>query len=286
MGQGNDAAVWGHSDRGSIEGRLVGFDVASASLQPIHEMWLDDHVVPVLAAGGTIALTGLTSRSGSAARNSDLSNRRANAVLSHLRKKVTGPIGYNMGVTSVVGAGEAPAEAAGQQDGSEHPFYRAVIVLVWHKPTPPLPPQPKPKIEVEKKKRVTSRKWNKFNSRMYTEPGEIGGDLGTLAGEVLGGATKGGSDERTYAIIPADYVVTHVYEDLVVEDDLGIGVNTTTYKQTITYQWGPPTPQVFLRKRQKLVRNGMDHGWEIKEGYHSRSEIWKHTTSPDATVYW
>jgi outer membrane protein OmpA-like peptidoglycan-associated protein len=84
MGKGigpNDGYVIDISELGIIEGWLSGFDIDSAGLKVKHRAWLDNHVVPVLQGGGSIAITGMASRSGAAAHNLALSKRRASAVL-------------------------------------------------------------------------------------------------------------------------------------------------------------------------------------------------------------
>ncbi len=289
----NDGGVVDISEPGIISGRLIGFDVDSARLPSGHQRWLDNHVVPVLHGGGSSTIAGLASRSGSAVHNLDLSKRRGSAVVEHLRKKAPGQVLYNMKsgylVKSVDALGEALAEYAGQKDGTEDPFYRAVMVSAWHKPAPPPPPKPQPKPEVDEPtiKRMKSRKWDKFSSRMAGDPGGL--VLGELVGDIIAGHTKGGSDKRTYAMVKARYVISHVFDDFIIDNDMGLGVSTTRYVQTITYHWGPDifNGQVYLLKQVKRIDNGRDYGWKIVEARtHPRSEIWRRTIHPDQGVSW
>jgi hypothetical protein len=160
-------------------------------------------------------------------------------------------------------------------------------VRAWHKPTPPPTPKPKPQPPVPLVERVTSRRWNKFNSRMPGEPGEVGMEFGELTGDIITGFKKGGSDNRTTEKVPGDHVVTHVRDELIIDNDMGFGYSTTRYIETIEYRWGPPVDQVFLLKRAKQIESGKDYGWKtIERGYYPRREIWRLTIAPDQTVSW
>ena len=90
--------------------------------------------------------------------------------------------------------------------------------------------------------------------------------------------------------VPERYVITHVFEDFIVNNDMGIGVSTTSYKLSVEYQWGPDSVfpnEVWLQKRSKQIETGRDHGWEMLEARtFPRSEIWKHTIAPDKAVAW
>ena len=121
---------------------LFGFRIDSAALRSIHCSWLDKHVLPVLAGGGSVGISGMTSRTGSAAHNLALSKRRANAVLAYLRRKVRRHVSYR--VNWLDGTGEESAKFLGQKDGTEDPLQRAVVVAAWHRPTPPPPPAAHP----------------------------------------------------------------------------------------------------------------------------------------------
>jgi hypothetical protein len=280
------------SEPGIVSARLIGFDIDAARLLSRHQRWLDHNIVPVLNGGGSATITGLASRSGSAAHNLDLSKRRASAVVDHLRKKAPGQVLFNMNsgylVKSVDALGESLAEYAGQKDGTEDPFYRAVMVSAWHKPVPVPPPKPIPDVDEPTLKRIKSREWRKFSSRMSDDPA-WGQDLGELVGDIITGMTKGGSDTRTYAMVKARYVISHVFDDFTVNNDMGFGVSTTRYIQTVEYQWGPDIfdGQVYLQKRQKQIETGRDYGWKfIETRTYPRSEIWKHTIHPDKGVAW
>jgi hypothetical protein len=143
----NEGRVADLSNSGMIIGHLLGFAIDSAALHSKHRAWLDTHVVPVLAGGGSVTINGSASRSGSAAHNLALSKRRADAVLAYLRRNVRRHVSYRMGsdfsVNEVAGSGERPAEFVGQKDGTEDSFFRAVMVWAWHRPTPP--PKSKPR---------------------------------------------------------------------------------------------------------------------------------------------
>lgn len=284
----NEGSVADYSEPGRIEGRLYDFRIDSDTVLLMHSLWLKDHVVPVLSAGGSVAIIGLTSRSGPAAHNLKLSERRANAVLTSLRSRVFGPMPYRLGTGFALsfGVGESNARQAGQKNGTEDGFYRAVLVTAWHNPNPPPPPEPKPKPPAPLVKRITSRTWSKFNTRSKTEPGETGMEIGDLVNDVISGVKDGGSDTRTYAMVPNDHVITQVVEDFAVIDDLGMGISTITYNRTIQYTWGQPVEWIQLVKRSKHVLNGRDPGWDVKRDIYKRDEIWKRTTAPDSTVYW
>jgi hypothetical protein len=287
----NEGSVIEYSELGRVEGRLYDFGVDSATVLLMHSLWLNDHVVPVLKAGGSVAITGLTSRSGSTAHNLKLSERRAKAVLDLLRFKVRRPVSYRMdpGYREVhaIGVGEAHARRDGQDDRTEDGFYRAVLVTVWHNPNPPPPPEPKAMPAASPLvKRVTSRMWSKFNTRSQIESGETGAELGELVNDVISGVKDGGSDTRTYAMIPSDYVVGQVQEDFVLNDHIS-AINSSTLNNTIKYTWVPPYKGlVLLVKRTRLIRNGRDFGWKEERRSYFRDDIWKHTKSPDARVYW
>jgi hypothetical protein len=144
MGNGtrrHEGRVVDESKPGMIDGRLIGFAINSAVLHLKHCSWLDKHVVPILAGGGSVSLLGLTSRSGSAAYNLALSKRRASAVLAYLRRSVRRHVTYKMGsgyeVKQAAAGGEGMAEFEGQKDGTEDPYWRQVWVLAWPSPTPP-----------------------------------------------------------------------------------------------------------------------------------------------------
>src|SRR5262245_17312306 len=290
MGKGtgrNEGAVTDHSEPGTVRARLSGFRIDSAELLSRHRSWLDNHVVPVLAGGGGLTVFGFASRSGSDAHNDALSGRRAEGVLEYLRSKVVGPVPFR--VSTVVGVGEHWARADGQRDGTEDPFYRAVMVSAWHRPTPPPPPPPKP-VPAKVIRRVKSRKWRKFQSRMPGEPGEVGMDIAEVVSDFITGNTTGGSDTRTYEYVPERFVVTHVFDDFIVDNDMGFGVSTTTYKWEVIYQYGPDTifpGAAYLEKRTKQIETGHDYGWKtIERRTFPLSEIWKHTVAPDQGVSW
>jgi outer membrane protein OmpA-like peptidoglycan-associated protein len=131
--------VYENFEPGRVTGTLYDFAIDSAALHPEHCAWLDKHVVPALAGGGSVGISGLASRSGSAAHNLALSKRRANAVLAYLRRKVRKHVAYR--VNWLEGTGEESAKFLGQKDGTEDSLQRAVVVAAWHRPTPPPPPR-------------------------------------------------------------------------------------------------------------------------------------------------
>jgi len=103
---------------------LFNFDIDDATLKAEHQRWLDENLVPLLGQRGvTVALRGTASRSGNAAYNQQLSNRRVEAVRNYLLSK-------GATVTQLVASagGEGDAAAAGQADGTEDARFRAVVV--------------------------------------------------------------------------------------------------------------------------------------------------------------
>lgn len=134
---------------------LYNFDVDSESLKQDHVDFLQRQVIPTLAAGGNVVVTGMCSRSGSIAHNLKLSRQRAKQVVDFLGRRTNiGRVSSSEVIFASQGVGEGAAAVAGSKDGSEEETYRAVYVIVSPKvitkPTPPpaqvpTPPPPQPK---------------------------------------------------------------------------------------------------------------------------------------------
>ncbi len=123
--------------------RLSHFNIGSHGLHPDHLAFLTSSVVPVLDKGGSILLMGMASRSGSAASNQALSQRRNDEVLKRLRSISRA----NFKVNQSVAVGEEAARDAKVADGKEDPYWRAVQIVYWGNPEPPPPPSGVPPTE-------------------------------------------------------------------------------------------------------------------------------------------
>lgn len=105
---------------------LFNFDIDGDQIKDEHKLWLDQNIVPLLNnVGLVINLRGLASRSGSAAHNKALSDRRVGSVKQFLTAK-----GGNPGQFQMEAVGESDAEIAGQTDGTEDETFRGVVVTV------------------------------------------------------------------------------------------------------------------------------------------------------------
>src|SRR5919109_1069957 len=122
--------VYESFEPGRITGTLTSFAIDSAALHPEHCAWLDKHIVPALAGGGSVGISGLASRSGSGPvettreRRSRISSQegpqtcriQAELVRGHRRgdREIFGPEGRYRGFApeGSCGCGVAQADAA------------------------------------------------------------------------------------------------------------------------------------------------------------------------------
>ena len=283
-----------------VAAQLHGFGVNNDELRQTHKLWLDNHVVPILEAGGSFVVVGEASRTGSQSHNFKLSKRRARNTIEYLRSQLNGRLNFS-DITSLIplGAGEVPAALNGQIDGTESSYYRAVRIAAWLKSTPPQIPIPKKKPEPQTLyKRVTKRSWKTFSdaSRAGTadkmHDGSDGAALAGLVKSIFDAKTKGGSDKREYKWYPGDYAVTSVKHKnsttIVRSHLLTTTERTTTVEYTWSSAWGKGTP-VFLHKIDSSVQNwihekGKPPTIKVEKRYWPRKEVWKHTYAPNATV--
>jgi hypothetical protein len=276
-----------------VEGKLFAFGIAAAELRAGHIGWLDEYVVPILSSGGSVTLAGEASRTGSAGRNLGLSIRRAQSVLDHLRRRARGPVSSRQEVfevSAIGGEGETAAAAAGLEDGSEAAFYRAVRVKAWGKPVPPDISETMSDVP-QSVRRVIVRRW--LNAS-HSEP--RGGDpredeerfskMIDFFRQVHDTVEEGGSDQRVYHEYPPDYVVVAVHDDFTFdESSSALAIKARTKDHIIRYEWGLPSSTVVLFKTQTIIFEGGRRSVETSSTAYPRSEIWKHTTSPNAKVF-
>lgn len=115
---------------------IFNFDVGSAQLKLEHREMLHSWVVPRLKFGHSIAVVGLTSRTGGTVLNRHLSWMRSQKTLDFFRAEV----GESFAARPAIGFGELKAKAEGYRDNSEDPRFRSVVILVGPKGVPPFPP--------------------------------------------------------------------------------------------------------------------------------------------------
>src|SRR5262245_2222934 len=105
---------------------LYDFGVGEADPKPEHRRWLDENLVPLLPIiGARVRLRGVASRSGPTGFNQMLSEKRAAAVRDYLLAR-----GARPDQITTTAAGEADADDAGEDNGTEDPHFRAVVVEI------------------------------------------------------------------------------------------------------------------------------------------------------------
>src|SRR5262245_33863124 len=95
-----------------ITAKLYNFGIGKFDIKPEHRDWLQAVVAPKLRSGGSMAIVGLASRTGSDAMNMKLSENRLHAAVDLLRKQVPN----NFQVAIELAMGERAAWLAGVKD--------------------------------------------------------------------------------------------------------------------------------------------------------------------------
>jgi outer membrane protein OmpA-like peptidoglycan-associated protein len=110
---------------------LFDFSIGGAFLKADHKEWLRNIAAPFLNGNpnSTFNMHGFASRSGSAAFNQALSERRLRSVLNFLTSPPHSVSSQKNFFNESVG--ELAGELAGQADGSEDELLRAVLVELW-----------------------------------------------------------------------------------------------------------------------------------------------------------
>lgn len=197
--------LWDRPDTLGVN--LTHFVVGGHLLRADHLKFLQNEVGPRLRSGGSVTLVGLASRTGSAATNKALSERRTNSVLQRLR--IEGGAAFK--VNNASGSGEEAARLAGQRDGTEDPGWRAVMLIWWKNPDPPPvapPPEPPPMVQRWGAKSVTMPE----SSASANEPGHNRAQQGQLLRHILFPSTIDNrvKNEGAPVYVPEDSVLTAI----------------------------------------------------------------------------
>lgn len=280
---------------GRVQGRLFDFPVNSAQLGSRHMAWLDDHVIPMISAGGSATVTGEASRTGAADHNLSLSRRRARSVVSYVSRYARGTARCSdttsrHGVTAR-GDGESGAEAIGQRDGMEDGFFRAVRVVASWQPVPPPPPSRRRRRRAQPfVRRVTRRRWRttRNNTPELGNSGEGGATAANMIHDMIDYRRRGGSDTREHAWYRAHWAVVRVRETLRIDETLvrPLGpLPTRRITREIRYYWGPRTPQVLHDEESIVIDRNRHMTSDRTSTVRSREEVWRHVAAPDAPVF-
>ncbi len=231
---------------------IYNFDIDGDALKDEHTKFLTANVVPILNAGGSVRVIGLTDRTGATAYNQGLSERRVASTIKFLRGAATA----SFAVAQQTGFGELLAEKEGELDGSTDENFRAVLIFTSSTPTPPPPPPPQPQPAPTMTRRITQRNFTKIDSENFLDPNPPDplGDAITALGSLLAGQVV---PESVVGIEGTPIVQLQVstlrVNKVVISTDTHETLNTglaasfvTVTTTTITYTWGVPSPMVTI----------------------------------------
>ncbi|MBA8900213.1 OmpA family protein [Phyllobacterium sp. P30BS-XVII] len=231
--------------------RLTGFAISSSVLTDTHKTALDQKIVPILKAGGSVSIAGLASRSGGTDFNSKLSTDRAYATYDYLKAATKGVVRARVG-EAVYGQGESVAAASGVADGTEDAFYRAVEVSAWTKITPPPLAKPSANAAPAMIRRVV---YARAGNPSVEEKGfELqGSKWADLADAIMDHKLP---VQKKYAMVPKDWVLIEIHETSYNNREPYGNVTLVTDVTEHDYIWGPKTPQVLYTHKSLYMFNG------------------------------
>lgn len=251
-------------------GQLSNFEVNKSTLSKDHKAWLDRHVVPILEAGGSVTLVGLTSRTGSPEHNEELSRERAKSVLVYLRTQA----GNSFNHLISLGLGEAPATARGVPDGTEDENDRAVLIFSWEKPKPP--PPKRPRKPVKKVKKIAKR-----SASSESMPSEGRGTIHDGAdGQKVLAWIQGIEERHTMIEVPVDYAITKIVENVEIWKRFSVAGQSLRQYHTVEYSWGEWTENIEWKKVQTTYFNGKISKKNITDLTLPRKEAFRLATTP------
>jgi hypothetical protein len=121
---------------------LFNYDIDSTAIKPEHAKFLDQNIVAAAKQnpnGLRVVIGGTADRLGDAGHNVVLSNRRIEAVVAFLKRRMPNYPWDFQGFGA--GVGESTAERAGEKDDTRSDIFRSVIIEIL-KPGQPIPPAP------------------------------------------------------------------------------------------------------------------------------------------------
>jgi outer membrane protein OmpA-like peptidoglycan-associated protein len=172
----SEGFVW-QQRRNPFVALLYGFDVGRADLKPAHTYYVDTLVAEIRGSVGktwTARLEGRASRTGKDGANLTLSRDRAQRVAERLASQAPA-----LDIEQKDWVGGRAASDAGDRDGKENLFHRAVLLKVWSTDVPPPPdPPPPPRRDPPKTKKTFKICVVKGDARSVSTPGIKTGSLG------------------------------------------------------------------------------------------------------------
>lgn len=234
-----------------VAAKLWNFETGKSYLLLDHQNFLDDEVRHVLRTtkGAWVDLYGYASRIGDANQNMTLSNQRINSVKSRLAEYANR---IDFGIHVAYGETQS-----GPNERNNDALYRAVEIYVFaQKPPSPVPPVPKPNL-----RRIVFRSFSKdtfkpdlggpgppdLQKDAINELLKLG--LSALKGELSAEGLLGTEASRRVSDLPSDHRVNKVSFNTERVYDIFVGGSQLTQFTQITYEWGPPKPEVVIEDR-------------------------------------
>jgi hypothetical protein len=228
---GESKVLWRTPDGVAV--RLGNFEIGKHKLRSEHIVGLGLHVVPILSAGGSALIVGLTSRSGLPAFNKWLSAQRAGEVASQLRLL----LGFLPVVVHQFPAGEVAAALAGVPDGLEHPNWRSVIVLCSRQQRPPSLPAHIPRVPGLVVRYASKSVLLPGQTRIgFEERGSTSAYLGELVWATANPDTRVTPGEKK--LVLDNFVVTLI-EIKNSSHSVALSPTSTDFR-ILHFSWGPP----------------------------------------------
>lgn len=123
----------GRNGDGDFTVQLSNFDINGSEVKDEHKQILRGTIIEILKGGGSVAILGHASTTGTADYDYTLAAGRADAVLKFLRHEA----GTAFSVKTIDSRGKSVALALSGKNNNEDPAWRTVWIRAWTKDSPP-----------------------------------------------------------------------------------------------------------------------------------------------------
>ena len=239
-----------------VAARLCNFETGEKFLLGSHINWLDQNVAPIIRSqpNSWVDLHGYASKRGDTKFNDYISQQRCDSAKSRI-------INYanriNFNIYRAYGASES-----GSNPSNNDGYWRAIDIYVFSAEPSPKPKQP-PLDELNTVRRIVHREFtdNSAEGDNLVSPDPLAEDArqntkGIMAvfGSVVNSEASLGNETKAalrITAVPVDFLVNRVTFDQTVIYQRSTFGSTTSVNTKIDYEWGPPSPLVRERARNR-----------------------------------